>query len=265
MIVVLMGVNDRQPIRTPDARLSLGTAEWQKAYQQRVERFLLALQSSGKPIYWVGVPPLRSPDASADMAQLNLLFKIRADAVGAQFIDVWDGFADENGKFISRGPDVEGQKRTLRLNDGINFSKAGKRKLAFFVERDIRQGSGLGLPMSSATPTNPNAATEIGPDGKERQVGPVVSLTDPDPGAASAGLAGDAAQAGPGPAADSLHYKLTVRGQAPAARPGRVDDFAWKPRVEEDSAAAAPSSIVDGIVILPAPTAGATVLMPSVE
>jgi len=266
MIVVEMGANDRQQIKTADGRLSPGSDEWRKAYQQRVERFLLALKVYGKPVYWVGAPPLRSPEASADMAQLNQLFKARSDAVGAHFIDVWDGFADESGKFIARGPDVDGQMRNLRLSDGINFSKAGKRKLAFFVERDIRQNSGLGLPMSSITPTNPNAATEIGPDGKERQVGPVVSLTDPDPGAASAKLAGAANQAGPGPAADSLQYKLTVRGQAPAAQPGRVDDFAWKPpHAEDDSAAASSSSIVDGIVILPAPTAAVPKLAPSVQ
>ncbi|MBN9059047.1 MAG: DUF459 domain-containing protein, partial [Rhizobiales bacterium] len=190
IVVVEMGANDRQQIKTAEGRLSPGSDEWRKAYQQRVERFLLALKVYGKPVYWVGAPPLRSSDASADMAELNQLFKARADAVGAHFIDVWDGFADESGKFIARGPDVDGQMRNLRLGDGINFSKAGKRKLAFFVERDIRQSSGLGLPMSSITPTNPNAATEIGPDGKERKVGPVVSLTEPDPGAASATLVG---------------------------------------------------------------------------
>lgn len=266
IVVVEMGANDRQQIKTAEGRLSPGSDEWRKAYQQRVERFLLALKVYGKPVYWVGAPPLRSSDASADMAELNQLFKARSDAVGAHFIDVWDGFADESGKFIARGPDVDGQMRNLRLSDGINFSKAGKRKLAFFVERDIRQSSGLGLPMSSITPTNPNAATEIGPDGKERKVGPVVSLTEPDPGAASAKLVGAANQAGPGPAADSLQYKLTVRGQAPAPQPGRVDDFAWKPpHAEDDSAAASSSSIVDGIVILPAPTAAMPTLAPAVR
>jgi hypothetical protein len=255
MIVVLIGANDRQQIKTPDGRFEPGSDEWKKAYQQRVERFLLALQTYGKPVYWVGAPPLRSSDASVDMAQLNTLFKLRAEAVGAHFIDVWDGFADENGKFIARGPDVDGQSRTLRLNDGINFSRAGKRKLAFFVERDIRQDSGFGLPMSSLAPTNPNATMEIGPDGKERQVGPVLSLTDVEPGAADAKLAGAAGTAGPAPAADSIQYKLTVKGQAPAAQPGRVDDFAWKPPRDEDDSADNSHSIVDGIVILPAPTA----------
>ncbi|BCP55019.1 hypothetical protein K32_36360 [Kaistia sp. 32K] len=265
MVVVLMGTNDRQQIRTKDGRFAPRSDEWQKAYQQRVERFLLALQAYGKPVYWVGVPPMRSKDASADMAFLNTLFKGRVEAVGGSFIDIWDGFADESGQFVARGPDVEGQTRTLRGSDGINFTKAGRRKLAFFVERDIRQGSGFGLPMSSVTPTNPNATMEIGPDGKERQVGPVISLTDPEPGAADGKLIGARDQTVPGPAADSVQYKLTVEGKSPAAQPGRVDDFAWKPPHAEDETADAPGSIVDGIVILPAPTAGVPQLAPALR
>ncbi|WP_018181416.1 SGNH/GDSL hydrolase family protein [Kaistia granuli] len=264
MVVVLLGTNDRQQIKTKDGRFAPRSDEWQKAYQQRVERFLLALQTYGKPVYWVGVPPMRSKDASADMAFLNTLFKGRVEAVGGRFIDVWDGFADENGKFVARGPDIEGQTRTLRGSDGINFTKSGRRKLAFFVERDIRQDSGFGLPMSSVTPTNPNATMEIGPDGKERQVGPVISLTDPEPGA-DGKLIGATDQATPGPAADSDQYKLTVEGKSPAAQPGRIDDFAWKPPHADDESAEAPGSIVDGIVILPAPTAGVPELGPALR
>jgi hypothetical protein len=263
MIVVMLGTNDRQPLRTREGRLAPRSEAWKAAYQQRIERFLLALQIYGKPVYWVGAPPMRSQDASADMAYLNTLFKGRVEAVGGSFIDVWDGFANEAGKFVARGPDVDGQTRLLRGNDGINFTKAGRRKLAFFVERDIRQDSGFGLPMSAATPTNPNASMEMGPDGKEREVGPVVSLTEPEAGP-EATLIGARDQRVPGPMADSLQYRLTVEGRSADAQPGRVDDFAWKPRVEEESAEA-PGSIVDGIVILPAPTAGMPGLAPALQ
>jgi hypothetical protein len=263
MIVVQIGSNDRQAIRTTEGKFAVRSEPWQKAYQQRVERFLLALQTYGKPVYWVGAPPLKSGDGSADMAYLNTVFKSRAEAVGANFIDVWDGFADESGQFVSRGPDVEGQNRQLRSGDGINFTKAGRRKLAFYVERDIRQDSGLGTASSAAALTNPNETMEVGPDGKERKVGPIVSLTDPAPGTADAPLAG-----GGGAAAvkDDAAYRLSVDGEAPAAQPGRADDFAWKPPVsEEDQPEGSGASVVDGIVILPAATAGNATASPSVQ
>jgi len=251
MIVVMIGTNDRQQFRTADGRFAPRSEEWQKLYQQRVDRFLLALQSYGKPVYWVGEPPMQSADSAADMAYLNTLFKARAEAVGASFVDIWDGFADEDGKFVSRGPDVDGQLRQLRSGDGINFTKAGRRKLAFYVEREIRQDAGLGSGASTATMLNPNQTTEIGPDGKSRVVGPIVSLTDPPPGAADAPLAGGEAVAAP---ATGVAYSLTVNGDAPPAPAGRADDFAWKAPRSDDDAAGARKSVVDGIVILPAAT-----------
>lgn len=253
MVVVMIGANDRQSIRTADGRFAPRSEEWQKLYQQRVERFLLALQSYGKPVYWVGEPPMQSADGSADMAYLNTLFKARAEAVGARFVDVWDGFADEDGKFVLRGPDVDGQTRQLRSGDGINFTKSGRRKLAFYVEREIRQDGGLGPATSARLLTNPNETTEIGPDGKLRTVGPVISLTDPPPGAADAALAGAPDQvSAAAPAKESAVYKLTVEGEAPPAPAGRADDFAWKLPRDDADAGAAPKSVIDGIILLPA-------------
>jgi len=250
MIVVMIGTNDRQQFRTADGRFAPRSEEWQKLYQQRVDRFLLALQSYGKPVYWVGEPPMQSADSAADMAYLNTLFKARSEAVGASFVDIWDGFASEDGKFVSRGPDVDGQMRQLRSGDGINFTKAGRRKLAFYVEREIRQDAGLGSGASTATMLNPNQTTEIGPDGKSRVVGPIVSLTDPPPGAADAALAGgEPTAAAP---TTGVAYSLTVNGDAPPAPPGRADDFAWKAPRSDEEAAGTRKSVVDGIVILPA-------------
>ncbi|MCX5496817.1 DUF459 domain-containing protein [Kaistia dalseonensis] len=255
MTVVMIGSNDRQQIRTADGKFAPRSEEWQRLYQQRVERFLLALQTYGKPVYWVGLPPLKSADGSADMAYLNTVFKARAEAVGVKFIDIWDGFADENGTFVSRGPDVDGQARQLRSGDGINFTKAGRRKLAFYVEREITQDSGLGSTPSAMTLTNPNETTEIGPDGKERKVGPILSLTDPAPGSADAALDGGGA-AQPASAGGDGARKLTVDGEPPAPQIGRADDFAWKPPVtDEDKPEGSGASIIDGIVILPAATA----------
>ncbi|MCX5514212.1 SGNH/GDSL hydrolase family protein [Kaistia algarum] len=255
MIVVMIGSNDRQSIRTADGKFAPRSEEWQKLYQQRVERFLLALQTYGKPVYWVGEPPIQSADSSADMAFFNTIFKGRAEAVGANFVDIWDGFANEDGQFVSRGPDVDGQTRQLRSGDGINFTKSGRRKLAFYVEREIRQDGGFGPAASAKALLNPNETTEIGPDGKARVVGPIVSLTDPAPGAADVALAGAPPAAGEvaaAPATESFTYKLTVNGEAPPAPPGRADDFAWKPPHGDEAAEGSRKSVIDGIVILPA-------------
>src|ERR1019366_3847968 len=70
---------------------------------------------------------------------------------------VWDGFVDEAGRFLQRGPDFEGQPRQLRSNDGVYFTKPGARKLAHYVEREITRllaarSAPIALPTEPATP-----------------------------------------------------------------------------------------------------------------
>ena len=74
---------------------------------------------------------------AADIPFLNDLYRSRADKAGIVYIDVWDGFVDEDGRFAQSGPDFEGQTRRLRAGDGVHFTQAGARKLAHFVEREI--------------------------------------------------------------------------------------------------------------------------------
>ena len=72
------------------------------------------------------------------MVTFNGIYREEVEKVGGQFIDIWDGFVDEGGKFVLTGSDINGQQVRLRGSDGINLTKAGKRKLAFYVEKDIR-------------------------------------------------------------------------------------------------------------------------------
>ena len=102
------------------------------------------LKVFGRPFFWVSAPPMRSSSASGDMDYLNGLYKPAVTAAGGHYIDIWNGFTDDNGNYTSSGPDVDGQLRALRSSDGINFTRAGRLKLAFFVEREIRKQTGIG-------------------------------------------------------------------------------------------------------------------------
>ena len=84
------------------------------------------------------------------MQYLDDLYRARAEKAGINYIDVWDGFVDESGRFTSQGPDFEGQTRRLRAGDGVHFTKAGARKLAHYLEREIRRVDGAGLGAGGA-------------------------------------------------------------------------------------------------------------------
>ena len=97
-------------------------------------------KSAGVPVFWVGLPSIRGPKIDQRHALSQRLCSARAPRRPAStYIDVWDGFVDENGRFAVQGPDFEGQIRRLRVSDGVHFTKAGARKLAHYVEREIRR------------------------------------------------------------------------------------------------------------------------------
>src|ERR1051325_1868189 len=106
----------------------------------------------------------------ADMVHINDLTRPRVKAVNGTFIDVWDGFADDNGHLVISGPDDDGQTRQLRSNNGINCTDAGQAKLAFFVAREIRRQSGLGLgTVDLLASLSPSSRGEVGPDGTSEE------------------------------------------------------------------------------------------------
>ena len=71
------------------------------------------------------------------MLFLDALYRDAAGKAGITYVDVWDGFVDEAGRFLQKGPDFEGQIRQLRSSDGVYFTKPGARKLAHYVEREV--------------------------------------------------------------------------------------------------------------------------------
>jgi lysophospholipase L1-like esterase len=87
---------------------------WSEAYIRRIDDTIAALKTAGVPIFWVGLPPLRGGRLAADIPFLNDLYRSRADKAGIVYVDIWDGFVDEDGRFAQSGPDFEGQTRRLR-------------------------------------------------------------------------------------------------------------------------------------------------------
>lgn len=157
-VVILLGGNDRQSIRGTSGRLPLRSAAWNAAYGEKAAALAQAAASRSVPLLWVGLPSVASAKASADFLAFNETFRASAETAGGAFIDVWDGFVNENGIFVRFGPDVDGQKARLRTKDGVGFTAAGRRKLAFFVERPLAKLLNLPLGPDPAAPQTGGAS-----------------------------------------------------------------------------------------------------------
>ncbi len=134
MLVVNLGTNDRQPIGNAQPL----TEEWKSAYLSRLNEFLGQLRAVGKPVIWVGLPPMRNEGYSGAMSEISTLFRLAAVSNGVEFVDIYERFTDENGNYTDFGPDLNGQQTRMRRDEGIFFTDAGSTKVAFFVSQSMR-------------------------------------------------------------------------------------------------------------------------------
>lgn len=198
--------------------------EWAKIYSRRIDDTIAALKSKGVPVIWVGLPSIRGARSTSDVAYLNEFYRARAERAGITYVDVWDGFVDESGKYSNYGPDYEGQVRRLRSSDGVFFTKSGAIKLARYVEHELRRYMSNRVPV--ALPSGPADTAPSAAKPAERPLsGPVVPLTGGTPSKDSDELLG-----GPGSSAihgDATAVKVLAKGETIASTPGRADNFAW--------------------------------------
>jgi hypothetical protein len=137
--VVMVGEDDRVPFKSLDGkRIAVGGDEWIAEYTRRVDRLMRAFKRKSAGVYWVGLPTLGGREANELAQRMNDVIRERAYLNGYKYIDAYQGFTDENGGYSAYGPDLEGAIRLLRLRDGANFTDAGNRKLAHFVEKELR-------------------------------------------------------------------------------------------------------------------------------
>jgi uncharacterized protein len=245
-IVVMLGVNDRASLRErpplakeaapasdnahpstspaptprppPSVSYDFHTDKWTELYSKRIDDMIASLKTRGVPVIWVGLPAIRGAKSTADMSYLDELYRAQADKAGLVYVDVWDAFVDDQGRYVQDGPDFEGQTRRLRTYDGVYFTKAGAEKLGHYVELDLRRVlSSHGIPVALPGPEEKSPTKDA--------VGPVVPLNAMGT-EKSTELLGAPKQANDRDA-DPLATRVLNRGEAIVAPHGRADDFSW--------------------------------------
>ena len=201
--VVMLGREDRWSMRAAgNRRLEPGRNDWREEYGRRVDKMMKVLKRRGGAVYWIGLPGVQRRDWNDIVQVINDTVRDRAYLNGIRFIDAYAGFADENGSFVAMGPDAAGLVRRLRESDGISFTSAGNRKLAHFVEREIRRD----LAQAKAERAIPLAGSEV----EQRKISP------PKP-AATAATAPVASQPSPKAGETRAPWSATTAVVPPAA------------------------------------------------
>jgi hypothetical protein len=258
MAVMMIGSNDRQQIRDANGRYELLSDKWKEVYGNRVEEIARAFKEKKIPLVWVGLPISKSERLASDYSEINELVRERAAKQDATFVDVWEAFGDSRGLYNAFGPDVNGVIVKLRAMDGVHFTKPGARKLAHFVESEVKRQFDLfkpktepgvatleGLPAPLAPAEVPSAAPNAGgeapaagqqaalpsqpavpPPPPKPAFGPILPLTTA-PVAPNGDLARRSRTRDSSSDAQALLDRAIARGQALKPKPNRADDSSW--------------------------------------
>ena len=248
-------ITPERAARSKDGIYDFREGRWGELYAKKIEELAGILKAKGVPVLWVGLPAVRGTRSTADMQYLNSLYREGAAKADITYVDVWDGFVDEAGRFLQQGPDFEGQNRRLRSYDGVYFTKAGARKLAHYVEREIsRLLAGRSGPLLiPAEPATPDANAVPGAPPPRPFAGPIVPLVASSVGSDQLlGGAGQQALAG-----DPLVSRTLIKGEPLVVPAGRADDSAW-PRREAGQEPARGEATIAALPLKPRPQATAS-------
>jgi len=260
--VIMLGSNDRQAIQQGEETIEPLSPRWREIYAARVDAVIAAFKEKNIPVIWVGLPVMKNERLSADMAQLNEIFKARAAHANIPYVDLWEAMTDEHGQYSAFGPDINGQIVKLRSADGVHFTEAGARSVAHFVEGEIKkyydayrqQAPVADAPAAATQPEAPGATAPQQPvasapaDGKPIVFrspvgGPSAAPTLPERPAVGqtqqltgAGTANELARRSPaaratdsGTPAQALARHVFVEGGDQNPRDNRADDYSWRP------------------------------------
>jgi len=246
--VVMLGANERQAIREGETSHDPLSDRWKELYRQRVDDVIKVFTEKKVPLVWVGAPPVKNEQVSADLLAINDIYRERVQRAGGVYVDVWQGFVDDQNRYAAVGPDVDGQIVRLRSADGVLFTKAGARKAAHFADVELKRlmGSGSAGTAVAGQPTEGQQAAT-----KEAEIDRIISaalppLPEPQglPSLPARPIAGpvlpltksETAQGGvlvtgrPRANSDAYAVDRALReGVVPPPKPGRADDFKWPP------------------------------------
>jgi uncharacterized protein len=243
LVVMLIGANDNQRLPGADGQLAEQlTDPWRAAYVARIDGVVKPLRAAKIPVIWVGLPVMKNARLSGAMLAINGIFQERVEAEGMTYLDIWDQFADTDGGYTPTGPDIAGEIQRIRAGDGVHFTKTGSRKLAFFVEQEIRKALApkgpdidlANLPadvneqmlQENRRPEDALESSLFAPGDASAPAFPI----KPASGAIMTLTAQPSATALSEPRSNAAAPAITdvlIKGTAPYPKPGRGDDFAW--------------------------------------
>lgn len=141
VVVLFIGGNDDQDLRTPDGWLPTSNVDaWRAEYERRVAQIMNIVTRPGVTTYWLGLPPMAKAHLQQFVGTINSLIETEAAARPHQvvYVDTTPALAGPDGGFATYLPDDTGRSVQVRAPDGVHPTPAGMdRIVSLFVSKLI--------------------------------------------------------------------------------------------------------------------------------
>ena len=133
-VVVMMGGNDAQGLFLGRRQWETwGTPTWRKLYAERVRQFADLLTRRERPLFWVGLPIVRSSSYRRKVALINDIVRDEMTSrPHGNFISTWHRLATRDGRYTDT-ISVRGKPTLVREADGVHLTMAGAHVLEAYV------------------------------------------------------------------------------------------------------------------------------------
>ena len=169
-ILVMIGANDRQAIDGDPLELR----QRRMAHRlYRARRRACGRAEGDRQADPLGRSRAGRPERHvARLQHFNGIVREQLDAKGVRFVDMWNGFADEEGKYVSVGPDVRGQSVQLqrRRRPELHARRAAQARLfrRAGADRHLRRDGTAARVGDPAQPLRRHDRAPHRPDGAAR-------------------------------------------------------------------------------------------------
>jgi hypothetical protein len=144
-VLITLGGNDAQGIPDgPGRAVQPGDLRWRQLYAERIILVARELSLGGtRPVYWVTLPPARSPRINRAFFEIDGALRYAAGQVpGMVLIDALPVLSD-SGRYSAYLTGSGGDKVLVRQSDGIHPTFDGSRRVAAVVLARLKADWGL--------------------------------------------------------------------------------------------------------------------------
>jgi hypothetical protein len=130
-VVVLIGANDNQAMRSGAGTIAFGSPAWDIEYGRRCGKLMdILLDGGAKKVVWLGLPCMREKKLDADAKVISRIMMQQAAArPNVEFVSTYRMFS-KDGKYSAYIIKKGGMPLDVRADDGIHFNRNGARYLS---------------------------------------------------------------------------------------------------------------------------------------